>query len=167
MQLLLPLESWPLAGPQRLNRTIAIVPKYTPFLLMLPIMKQKWTQQSIDRFDSECPKAQSMGTRTDKPQQTPTINRLISQTPRAQTIRWVDFSKPKTKHRNDFAAGQERGGGGALMNFQSPMLLFYRWECQSTRVGESKVSCWSLVNLEYMLLVPCALRFSLALSWIW
>lgn len=99
--------------------------------------------------------------------QTPTIKRLISQIPRAQTIKWVDYSKPKTKHRNDFAAGQERGGGGLWMNFQSPMLLFYRWECQSTRVSESKVSCWSLVYLEYMLLVLCALRSSLALSWSW
>jgi len=40
-QLSTSLESVLLAGPQVLNRTIVIIPKYTPLLFMLPIMKQK------------------------------------------------------------------------------------------------------------------------------
>lgn len=79
--------------------------------------------QSIDMI-SECPKPQSMCLRTDfSNPHTPTINRLISQTPRAQTIKWVDFSKPEPKHPIDFAAGQERGGGGDLNKFSDSQVF--------------------------------------------
>lgn len=49
------------------------------------------------------------------------------------------------------------------INFQTPRFLFCQWECQSTRVSESKVSCWPLIYHECMLLVPCAL----GLPWSW